>query len=372
MAISFIGGDLTIGPTALYPFSSFRFTTAGVSGSNGPLGTRLLSSYTGSSSGSYFSNPSYFTTGSFQGYQIWTVPQTATYRVELAGARGGTAPAYSGSLTWGNGAKIRADIPLTQGQKIMMVVGQYTDAFGANIATYNTYQGFGGGGGSFLTLSGSTPTPLLVAGGGGGSGRYTVYLNQVFVGKNGTTSPSGSASVRGANGGSGSLGGRSHINSASVVSINAYDGGAGAGFSGNGYNGDGNLTKPFNGANNGEGGYSFLSGSKGGQEGSSWSRPSTYAGGAGGFGGGGGGNGIIVGGGGGGYSGGGGAYTSGNPQADGGGGGGSYIYSLATNVATSDGNYDGLNTFSGSNITNLSSYNSDNGYILYLLVWQHL
>lgn len=358
MAITFTNG-ITIS-NYLYPFTSFRFTTAGVSGSTGPLGATILASYTGSSSGSYFSNRDYFTTGSFQGYQIWTVPQTATYRVQLAGARGGTSTAYSASLTWGNGAIIRADIPLTQGQKIMMVVGQYTDGNGANANQYATYQGYGGGGGSFLTLSGSIPIPLLVTGGGGGTGKYT---NGLFTGKNGTTGPSGSASVRGATGGSGSLGGRSHINSASVVSVNAYDGGGGAGFNGNGYNGDGTLTKPYNGGTYGEGGYSFVSGSKGGQEASSWGRPSTYAGGAGGFGGGGAGNGIIVGGGGGGYSGGGGAYTNVATQADGGGGGGSYIYSLATNVATSDGNYDGLNTFSGSNVTNLNSYNSGNGYI---------
>lgn len=360
MAITFSNG-FTIGALELYPFTSFRFTSAGVTGSTGPIGTRILAAYTGSSSGSYFSNREYFTTGSFQGYQIWTVPQTATYRVELAGARGGTSPAYSGSLTWGNGAKIRADISLTQGQKIMMVVGQYTDGLGANASQWNTYQGYGGGGGSFLTLSGSTPIPLLVAGGGGGSGKYT---NGLFTGKNGTTGPSGSASVRGATGGINGLGGRSHINSASVASLNSYDGGAGAGFSGNGQNGDGTYTKPFGGSTYGEGGYAFVSGSKGGANSTSWGNPSTYAASWGGFGGGGAGNGIIVGGGGGGYSGGGGAWTSGGTQSDGGGGGGSYVYSLATNVATSDGNYDGLSTFSGSSVTNIGSYNSGMGYIL--------
>ena len=188
MAIQFIGGSLTIGALSLYPFTSFRFTTAGVSGSMGPSGSALLAAYTGSTSGSYFSNTAYFTTGSFNGYQIWTVPQTATYRIELAGARGGTSTAYSSSLTWGRGAIIKADIPLTQGQKIMMVVGQYSDGNGANASSWNTYHGFGGGGGSFVTISGSVPTPLLVAGGGGGSGKYSVYSATAWVGKNATTS----------------------------------------------------------------------------------------------------------------------------------------------------------------------------------------
>jgi hypothetical protein len=366
MAIQFIGqfgGSLRIGSTALYPFTSFTFTTVGASGSLGPSGSAILSSYTGSSSGSYFSNPTFFTTGSFQGYQIWTVPETATYEIETAGARGGTAPAFSGSLTWGNGAIIRARVPLTQGQKIMMVVGQFTDALGVNVNQYATYQGFGGGGGSFVTISGSLATPVLIAGGGGGSGRYSAYLASTFTGRSGSTSTSGSASVRGATGGSGSLGGRSHINSASVVSGNGYDGGGGGGFLGNGQNGDGTYTRPFIGGTYGEGGNAFVSGSKGGNASTSWGAPSSYAGSWGGFGGGGSGNGIIVGGGGGGYSGGGGAWGNSSPQSDGGGGGGSYIISTATSVATSDGNYDGLNTFSGSSITNLNSYNSGSGYI---------
>ena len=328
----------------------------------GALGTTILASYTGSSSGSYFSNPLYFTTGSFQGYQIWTVPQTATYRIELAGARGGTSTAYSGSLKWGNGAIIKGDLPLTQGQKIMMVVGQFSDSTGASAHTWATYHGFGGGGGTFLTISGSTPIPLLVAGGGGGSGHYSSYAaGAYFTGSNGKTTTNGGPGIQGAPGGTGSLGGRSHINSASVVSLNGYDAGGGGGFLGNGYNGDGNITKPYTGSLNGTGGYSFVSGARGGNSSATYT---AYAGSSGGFGGGGAGNGIITGGGGGGYSGGGGTYTPLNPGADAGGGGGSYIISTATNVSTSDGNYDGLNTFSGSSITNLNSYNSGNGYIL--------
>ena len=68
--------------------------------------------------------------------------------------------------------------------------------------------------------------------------------------------------------------------------------------------------------------------------------------------------------GGGGYAGGAGTYASTSPVADGAGGGSSFITSLASSVSTSDGNYDGLNTFSGSSITNLNSYNSGSGYIL--------
>ena len=47
---------------------------------------------------------------------------------------------------------------------------------------------------------------------------------------------------------------------------------------------------------------------------------------------------------------------------DGAGGGGSYISSSAINVATADGNYETLSTFSGSAITTIG-YNSGSGYV---------
>jgi hypothetical protein len=362
MAITFLGA-LTISPSELYPFSSFTFTSVGINGPNGPSGSVLLAAYTGSTSGSYFSNTSYFTTGAFNGYQVWTVPSSATYEIEVAGSRAGV-PINNFSIGYGKGAIIKARIYLTQGQKLTMVVGQYTDASGSNVFQSGSYMGMGGGGGSFVALSGSTQTPLFVAGGGGGTGRYTGFnANSIQVGKNGVTTTSGSPSVFGATGGSGSLGGRSHI-SGSTTSINNYDGGAGAGWNGNGANGDGTYTRPFSGGTYGEGGNAFISGSKGGSANSSWGNPSTYASSWGGFGGGGSGNGIIDGGGGGGYSGGGGGFgAASSTTADGGGGGGSYITSSVTSVSTSDGNYDGSSTFSGSAITNLSTYNSGSGYI---------
>jgi hypothetical protein len=363
MAIIFSNGFRTSAiSVALYPFTSFTFTSARVSGSTGPLGTTLLAAYTGSSSGSYFSNPLYFTTGSFQGYQIWTVPETATYEIETAGARGGTSTSYSGSLKWGNGTIIKARVPLTQGQKIMMVVGQYSDGNGTNANSWATYHGYGGGGGSFVTLSGSVPTPLVVAGGGGGSGHYSSYAGGAyFTGSNGKTTTSGGTGINGAPGGTGSLGGRSHISTASLVSTNGYDAGGGGGFLGNGYRGDGVITTTLTqGTLFGIGGISFVSGAMGGLTGTNYTQ---YAGSNGGFGGGGGGNGIITGGGGGGYSGGGGSYAPSGPASDAGGGGGSYVISTATLVSTSDGNYDNSSTFSGSVITNLNSYNSGSGYI---------
>lgn len=359
MAIQFTNG-FTIGSTALYPFTSFTFTTAGITGSVGPTLNALLIAYTGSSSGSYFSNRTFFTTGSFQGYQIWTVPETATYEIEVAGAASGVSSyprIYSGSM----GAIVKARVPLTQGQKFTMVVGQRS----LNTAISGlAYVGVGGGGGSFFVLSGSN-TPYLVAGGAGGQGAYSSdvmgfggILKSGSLSGNGSTATTGSLSRHNAPGGTGSLGGRSHINTASVVSSNLYDGGGGGGFLGNGMRGDGTFTMTQLGSH-GAGGFAFLSGSVGGLPALTYTPNNATAGG---FGGGGGGT-PIAGGGGGGYAGGGGSWGSSQPASDGGGGGSSYIISTATTISTSDGNYGGLNTFSGSAIANLNSYNSGSGYI---------
>jgi len=360
MAITFLNG-VTIGPTELYPFNSFTFTTVGLSGSFGPTFTQLRAAYTGSVSGSYFSNTNYFTTGAFQGYQMWTVPQTATYEIEVAGAATGTS-SYPSFYSGSKGAIVKGRLLLSQGQKIVMVVGQRS--LNTNPSGLS-FVGVGGGGGSFFVLSGSSYTPLIIAGGAGGAGSYSGdvmgFAGQLKTGSlhgSGSTSTTGSLSRHNAPGGTGSLGGRSHINTGSVVSSNLYDGGGGGGFLGNGMRGDGTFTMTSLGAH-GAGGYSFVSGAVGGFASVTYSPASATSGG---FGGGGGGS-PIAGGGGGGYAGGGGAWGSNQPASDGAGGGASYITSSVTNISSSDGRYDGLTTFSGSSITSLGYFNSGSGYI---------
>jgi hypothetical protein len=340
--------------SSLYYFTGFTFTTANTTGDTGPTYTTLVGAYSGSAS--WTTDTSLFTTGAFQGYQVWTVPQTATYEFEVAGSR--AARAVGSTQQYGRGAIVKARYQLTQGQKITIVAGQYYDARGVNINQSGSYQGLGGGGGTFVALSGSQQTPLIVAGGGGGTGHYVSFAGGPYYGKDGVTTNTGGTSRRGSLGGINGNGGTSHSGS------NTYDGGAGAGFYGHGMNGNGTLTKPFGYvANYGEGGYSFISGSKGGGTHNAWSDPSTYASSRGGFGGGGGGNGIISAGAGGGYSGGGTGFSNGSTQSDGGGGGGSYISGSISYIGTSDGNYNSLTTFEGYTVENLNTYNTGSGYV---------
>ena len=247
-------------PPILYVFSSVTFTPGGANERTGP---DINQARSGAGNPSWAAQ--YINMPGTRGKIEWTVPETATYRIEAYGGAGG----WSGG--WGSrggyGARMRGDFALNLGDKLYMVIGQK----GRN----DYYDGSGGGGSYVATATNSGP--LLVAGGGGGSGAGWYSYTDANNASNGAAYGSNSWGAPGlGNGGNG--GGNP---------------GGGGGFYGNG---GGNWY-----------GTSFVNGSYGG---------GGYAGGFGGGGGGGGSNGA---GGGGGYSGGPGSYWS-----AGGGGGGSY------------------------------------------------
>jgi hypothetical protein len=137
----------------LYAFSSATFTQP-----NSRTGVSLSDARSRVNqpawTGTYLNMPWY------QGYQVWTVPQGATYRIRVAGA-GHQNPGY--------GAVMQADFPLTQGSQVVIAVGSRGPSGTDN-----------GCGGSFVGLynagNPSATTPLIVAGGGGsgyGSGFNT-------------------------------------------------------------------------------------------------------------------------------------------------------------------------------------------------------
>jgi len=291
----------TAPPSVLYSFTTFTFSNAGATGNVGPTYTQVKSAY---SATSWTQNPSYLNVVT-QGYQLWTVPQTGSYTIQVAGAAGGSSTASNGL-----GNIISSTVTLTVGDQINICVGQK--------GTSRTAIGGGGGGGSFVVWSNGTP--IVIAGGGGGTSTgYPTY----GPGINGTSDTSGTkdGAMQG-QGGTNGLGGTT----ASDSSISFY----GHGGSGSGLLGDGGYITGGTPSYHGKGGLSFANGLVGGAAGG---YGSTYQGGDGGFGGGGGGGGSTdsrsCSGGGGGYSGGaGGNVTS---ATDGGGGGGSYsLYSFST------------------------------------------
>jgi hypothetical protein len=260
----------------LYSFSAATFTSGGVGGTGGPNISQARSGV---------GNPgwaaTYLNMPGTNGKMRWTVPATATYRMEAIGAYGGRA---EGSLA-GRGAYMRGDFAFTQGQLLDIVIGQ---------AGSGSSGGHGGGGTYVSTTANS---PLLVAGGGGGSGSGGGYSGQCCSG-DASTGTSGKNSRGGYDGpGAGGTGG----GGGGYVST-PWFGHGGAGFTGNGSGGASSFT---NGA---------------------------YGAGGGGFGGGGQ-AGTYGAGGGGGYSGGGGDGRHGQ-----GGGGGSY------NVGSNQSNSEGYNS----------------------------
>jgi len=269
------------------------------------------------------------------GYQIWTVPYTATYKLIAGGARG----MYKTAITEdGKGIVVTNNILLTAGDKIIICIGK----------TPTSSEGYmySGGGGTFISkLTGNginnafttieNHSLLLVAGGGGGAGSAAsnnTGMNAVLS-TNGTYSRGISSGIVASNGGGGGAGDTAGGNASNGTTYTTtLCGAGGGGFIGNGGDGKENVavTQPAN-----TGGKSFINGGQGGLTTTNVANRNT----SGGFGGGGGSWGA--GGGGGGYSGGNASVIVSSVGA-GGGGGGSYdingIYNIATQYTTWDTN----------------------------------
>ena len=236
-------------------------------------------------------------TGSAAGFTVPTGVSQVTITAD--GAQGGQGKPAVG----GKGAQVQADVPVSPGETLNVVVG---GAGGASVVGSG-----GGGGGSFVYRTATSSGLLIAAAGGGGSGG-------AFAGSDGSASTTASAGESGVfcpGGGAPGTGGGGGGGGSSGCST----GGGGGGLLGDGTDGAG-LT-------GGGGGKALANGAAGGV--------GVGGGGAnGGFGGGGAADGFA-GGGGGGYNGGGGA--SGFIGGAGGGGGGSFFASSATNMSGTSG-----------------------------------
>ena len=160
------GGGAGGGGGGLFAFTSFTFTNGGATLNTGPTKSALLSSYN-TSANAWLNDTQFFDVTS-TGIQVFTVPKTGTYQIEAAGAVGGLG--YSNCIG-GNGALMKGDFTLTQGQKLWICVGQIGGTY------VNQYNGGGGGGGTYVASgdSLSVSTALIVAGGGGGGGTTTYF-----------------------------------------------------------------------------------------------------------------------------------------------------------------------------------------------------
>lgn len=151
--------------TMLYAFTSFTFTTAGITGRIGPTLAQCLASYD-TTNYPWLSNSSFFTVdASNPGYQLWTVPTAGTYRFVVTGASGGSG-IYKGAA-----ARVTADLYLSSGEKLWICCGQISKTYTET-----------GDGGSFVASSNNGniagSTALLVA---GGAGDYSFYSSEGYT-----------------------------------------------------------------------------------------------------------------------------------------------------------------------------------------------
>jgi len=155
------GTPPTIPPLYTFNVGTYvTFNTGGQTGPTGPSLSQMIAGMTSNASLSWNINTSFFNTGTYTGYQVWSVPITGTYQIQCYGATGGSSIYYGPA--GGQPANITGTFALTQGSKLTITIGQS----GAN----NGYDA-GGGGGTFVA-SGSVATtaiPLIIAGGAGGN-----------------------------------------------------------------------------------------------------------------------------------------------------------------------------------------------------------
>lgn len=308
----------------LFNFNSFQFTSP-ITGPNGPSLSQLTASYN-TANNPWLTDTQYFNVVT-QGIQRWTVPETASYRITALGATGGIHPGTFGPSFPGAGATAVAEVSLTSGQILNIVVGQKPSS-----TTSGSQNGAAGGGGSWVyegEIGGSGL--IIVAGGGGGTGH-------------------GSSSGTGGNGKGGSSTNNSNeIAEGESFGVNTRTSNRSCGNNGLGYGGKststGGQTTQYRGAGGGAGwlasGDDYPSYGQGGDRfvGGSSEDGLNFAGG---FGGGGGAGGTgNAGGGAGGYTGGGAGdgYKNVGPANSwgGGAGGGTFIIGSATNTSTTEG-----------------------------------
>jgi hypothetical protein len=298
--------------------SPFTFTSCGAAGRVGPSQSDCDTAYSDTALEGAVN-----VTGN--GTQEWDMPFPSLYRITAYGAEAGNGS--NGKA--GRGAVMRGIFDLS-GQ-INLIVGQQGEGNGS-------YENAGGGGGSFVWDPDDTTEPFIVAGGGGAPGdEGQPSCSDGVAGDDASTNTSGTDSGCGNyQGGTGGDGGDSGGS------------GAGAGWKGNGSGGSLGGVKPLE---SGLGGNQTDASGGFGGGGADGSSPE-----------GGGSDGPVLvdddsegGGGGGGYSGG--AASDGSDDAAGG-GGGSFISDAATEMASSDG------TYNGSDVTNLSVWNRGGGTVV--------
>jgi len=172
---------------------SHTFTNAGATGRTGPTLSQVQSAYSGSGVS---------VSMNVQGIQLWTVPTTGTYEIEVAGAHGGGWYGGQGYANFhgGNGGWVKGTVTLTQGTVLAIIVGQQ----GSDMLQPG---GAGGGGGASFVMQNSYFASFYGVAGGGGGCNGPVHTYNPYGGDGGSSQGNGSDTGGGAHGNYGNGGG---------------------------------------------------------------------------------------------------------------------------------------------------------------------
>ncbi|UYV78020.1 ALK [Cordylochernes scorpioides] len=246
----------------------FTFTSCGQRGPNGPSQAQCVQEYVATR-----------VEVSDRGVQRWVVPLTGVYTVFAWGASGGSGLHNSGQS---RADAVRAAFRWSQGQEILIVVGQPGESAACAGSACRSQPGGGGGGATSVYLDrAKVTTPLVIAAGGGGLSALRNDDPQTAIdpggrGERPTLPPGPGLGAHTGPGGGGGLNGTSRsshqgrsltegygggIPCQKWASAGGFGGGGGAcrgGGGGGGYRGGDAAHSDDNPLSNGQGGTSFV------------------------------------------------------------------------------------------------------------------
>src|SRR3954471_1552952 len=96
--------------------TSYTFTPAGATGSLGPTQAQLNTAYAATNLNGQVTSAT--------GIQTWTVPTGGLYRIDIAGAAGGSSTITPQLNAGGAGSRMAGDFALSAGDVIRIAIGQ--------------------------------------------------------------------------------------------------------------------------------------------------------------------------------------------------------------------------------------------------------
>lgn len=132
----------------LYTFTNHTFTTCWVSWRNWPTLAQCRTAY---NSTTWASDNNFFAQSHAQWIQLWTVPQTGWYRIDVYGAAGWI---WTATYIWWLWAQMRWDFYLIKWQKLKILVGQKWE----DNASYKSWWWWW-----WTFVTNDTNTPLIIA-----------------------------------------------------------------------------------------------------------------------------------------------------------------------------------------------------------------